>query len=179
MMCGTDPYPKDYKAKKYKLEKHSLRKEDFVHLMKNLPVHVDDEEIEEMFAYADRNQDGHLSYSEFQVMVNPPPAPKVPKPHIADIGLPPQVFHIPVFCFISISDVYQCFCIDFDAFYFWCLFLMQVFSPSPSALKPSLVASPLLPTPRPSLPSSRRASFSSISSMVKLQNFSGEEHSLE
>ena len=93
MMCGTDPYPKDYKAKKYKLEKHSLRKEDFVHLMKNLPVHVDEGEIEEMFAYADRNEDGHLSYSEFQVMVNPPPAPKVPKPHIADIGLPPQVCH--------------------------------------------------------------------------------------
>ena len=94
MMCGTDPYPKDYKAKKYKLEKHSLRKEDFVHLMKNLPVHVDEEEIEEMFAYADRNDDGHLSYSEFEVMVNPPPAPKVPKPHIADIGLPPQVLHL-------------------------------------------------------------------------------------
>ena len=91
MMCGTDPYPKDYKAKKYKLEKHSLRKEDFVHLMKNLPVHVEEEDIEEMFAFADKNQDGHLSYSEFQVMVNPPPPPKVPKPHIADIGLPPQV----------------------------------------------------------------------------------------
>ena len=91
MMCGTDPYPKDYKAKKYKLEKHSLRKEDFVHLMKSLPVHVEEEDIEEMFAFADKNQDGHLSYSEFQVMVNPPPPPKVPKPHIADIGLPPQV----------------------------------------------------------------------------------------
>ena len=52
---------------------------------------MEDEDIEEMFAFADKNQDGHLSYSEFQVMVNPPPPPKVPKPHIGDIGLPPQV----------------------------------------------------------------------------------------
>ena len=49
--------------------------------------------------------------------------------------------------------------------------LFEVFSPSPSALKPSLMASPLLPTPRPSLPSSRRASFSSISPMVTLKSF--------
>ena len=38
MLCGTEPHPKDFKAKKYKLEKHSLSKEDFVHIMKNLPV---------------------------------------------------------------------------------------------------------------------------------------------
>ena len=38
MLCGTEPHPKDFKAKKYKLEKHSLTKEDFVHIMKNLPV---------------------------------------------------------------------------------------------------------------------------------------------
>ena len=38
MLCGTEPHPKDFKAKKYKLEKHSLSKEEFVHIMKNLPV---------------------------------------------------------------------------------------------------------------------------------------------
>ena len=38
MLCGTEPHPKDFKAKKYKLEKHALSKEDFVHIMKNLPV---------------------------------------------------------------------------------------------------------------------------------------------
>ena len=38
MLCGTEPHPKDFKAKKYRLEKHSLSKEDFVHIMKNLPV---------------------------------------------------------------------------------------------------------------------------------------------
>ena len=43
MLCGTDPYPKDFKAKKYKLERHALSKEDFTHIMKNLPVPVEDE----------------------------------------------------------------------------------------------------------------------------------------
>ena len=38
MLCGTEPHPKDFKAKKYKLDKHALSKEDFVHIMKNLPV---------------------------------------------------------------------------------------------------------------------------------------------
>ena len=82
MLCGTEPHPKDFKAKKYKLDKHALSKEDFVHIMKNLPVtfiviiHLDDlvlqvpvedEDIEEMFAFADKNCDGKLSYSEFEV----------------------------------------------------------------------------------------------------------------
>ena len=69
---------------------------------------VEDQDIEEMFAFADKNCDGKLSYSEFevtwaklgthsltfldaQVMVNPPQPPEVPKPHISDIGMAPQV----------------------------------------------------------------------------------------
>lgn len=39
--------------------------------MKNLPAEVDDSEIEEMFAYADKDQDGKLSYQEFQVRFRP------------------------------------------------------------------------------------------------------------
>ena len=35
--------------------------------MKNLPVPVEDEDIEEMFEYADKNKDGKLSYKEFKV----------------------------------------------------------------------------------------------------------------
>ena len=34
--------------------------------MKNLPVPVSDEEIEEMFAVVDKNGDERLSYREFQ-----------------------------------------------------------------------------------------------------------------
>ena len=67
MLCGTEPFPTDFKAKKYKLDKHHLNKDDFVHIMKNLPVPVDDDDIEEMFQFADKDKDGKLSYKEFQV----------------------------------------------------------------------------------------------------------------
>ena len=69
MMCGTEPYPTDFRAKKYKLNKHYLTKEDFKHVMKNLPVPVADEDIEEMFEFADKNKDGKLSYKEFEVLI--------------------------------------------------------------------------------------------------------------
>ena len=88
MMCGTDPFPKDFKAKKYRqtitikkcrcvtdsvifrLEKHALSKEDFAFIMRNLPVPVAESEIDEMFEFADKNQDGKLSFAEFELMVN-------------------------------------------------------------------------------------------------------------
>ena len=92
MMCGTDPFPKDFKAKKYRqatkdverkkhkcdsnedhhfarLEKHALNKEDFAFIMRNLPVPVAESEIDEMFEFADKNQDGKLSFAEFELMV--------------------------------------------------------------------------------------------------------------
>ena len=34
--------------------------------MKNLPVEVSEEDIEEMFEFADKNKDGKLSYKEFK-----------------------------------------------------------------------------------------------------------------
>ena len=97
MMCGTDPFPKDFKAKKYRwggktdadvvvdhsrkdyqrcrdrvmlrLEKHALNKEDFAFIMRNLPVPVAESDIDEMFEFADKNQDGKLSFAEFEIMV--------------------------------------------------------------------------------------------------------------
>ena len=36
--------------------------EDFTHIMKNLPVPVLDEDVEEMFTFADTDGDGRLSY---------------------------------------------------------------------------------------------------------------------
>ena len=85
-MCGTDPFPKDFKAKKYRqarswgqrsfpsclyvrLEKHALNKEDFAFIMRNLPVPVAEAEIDEMFQFADKNNDGKLSFAEFELMV--------------------------------------------------------------------------------------------------------------
>ena len=38
--------------------------------MKNLPVTVDDEDIDEMFEFADKDRDGKLSYEEFQVTLD-------------------------------------------------------------------------------------------------------------
>ena len=52
-----------------RLEKHALNKEDFAFIMRNLPVPVADSEIEEMFEFADKNQDGKLSFAEFELMV--------------------------------------------------------------------------------------------------------------
>ena len=37
-------------------------------VMRSLPEHVDDAEIEEMFNFADKDGDGLLSYEEFQVV---------------------------------------------------------------------------------------------------------------
>jgi len=95
IMCGTDPFPTDYRAKKYRVDKHFLTKEDFTEIMKNLPVPVEDADIEEMFAFADTDGDGSLSFQEFEKMVKPIEPPAVLKPHISDIGMQPQVFSPP------------------------------------------------------------------------------------
>ena len=50
ILCGTEPFPTDFRAKKYKLDKHCITKEEFVHIMKNLPVCVEDEDIEASLA---------------------------------------------------------------------------------------------------------------------------------
>ena len=41
--------------------------EDFRYMMRNLPVPVDEEDIEDMFIFADKDKDGKLSYKEFKV----------------------------------------------------------------------------------------------------------------
>ena len=84
-------------------------------------------------------------------MVNPPQPPEVPKPHISDIGMAPQVL-IPAFKH-NLQSIQS---------------IAQIFSPpSPSSCPaPSDFASPLLPTPKPSLPSSCRGSITSLSTQV-------------
>ena len=57
-----------------------MNKEDFFHMMRNLPEKVSDEEIEQMFSFADVNNDGKISYDEFQIMINPPKTSEKPKP---------------------------------------------------------------------------------------------------
>ena len=40
MMCGTEPFPEHFRAKKYKIHKKFLSKEEFKFIMMNLPEHV-------------------------------------------------------------------------------------------------------------------------------------------
>jgi len=86
ILCGTEPLPEKYRAKRYKLETHFFSKKDFTHMMLNLPVEVSEVDIEEMFTYADQDQDGQISYDEFQTMINPPKPPEPPKPTLADLA---------------------------------------------------------------------------------------------
>ena len=44
ILCGTDPWPVKFKAKKYKLSDHFLTRENFIHMMTSLPEYVSDNE---------------------------------------------------------------------------------------------------------------------------------------
>ena len=49
--------------------------------MSENPFQVSEEDIDEMFTYADKDGDGQISYQEFQAMINPPkPPPETQKP---------------------------------------------------------------------------------------------------
>jgi Ca2+-binding EF-hand superfamily protein len=62
MFCGTDPLPELFRAKKYKIKQKFLTKSEFHFIMKNLPVEVSDDDIEDMFSVADTDNDGKLGY---------------------------------------------------------------------------------------------------------------------
>ena len=97
MLCGTDPFPEHYRAKKYKIHDHFMTRVDFFHMMKNLPESVSDEDIGDMFDFADKNQDGKISYDEFQVMINPQkPAEMTSRPHVSDYKAKPSPKQKPI-----------------------------------------------------------------------------------
>ena len=62
VICGTDPYPKNFRAKKYKIKEKFFTKADFQLMMRNLPVPVNEDEINEMFDFADKDKDGKINY---------------------------------------------------------------------------------------------------------------------
>ena len=62
MLCGTDPLPELFRAKRYKIHQKFLTKADFQLIMRNLPVEVAEEDIDDMFAVADTDNDGKLGY---------------------------------------------------------------------------------------------------------------------
>ena len=63
--------------------------------MRNLPIQVSEDDIEEMFTAVDKNKDAKISYREFQKMINPPDIPQPARPHVSHIGLKSQVFFPP------------------------------------------------------------------------------------
>ena len=66
-ICGTEPHPSKFRAKKYKIAEKSFGLSDFRQMMSHLPEHVPDHEIIEMFSFADKDRDGRISYDEFLV----------------------------------------------------------------------------------------------------------------
>ena len=103
MLCGTEPFPELYRAKKYRIHQKFLTKVEFQFIMRSLPVKVAELEIEEMFKVADVDNDGKIGYKvchkihsssrpilmgltfkDLQKMVNPPKPPERPKPTKAD-----------------------------------------------------------------------------------------------
>merc|ERR1711874_731099 len=64
VICGTDPYPQNFRAKKWKIKDKFFTKADFQFMMRNLPVPVEEEEIEAMFEFADKDKDGKINYRQ-------------------------------------------------------------------------------------------------------------------
>ena len=62
MLCGTDPHPELFRAKRYKIQQKFLTKTDFQFIMRNLPVEVGEDDIEDMFNTADADGDGQIGF---------------------------------------------------------------------------------------------------------------------
>jgi len=82
VLCGTDPYPQNFRAKRYRIQEKSFSKDEFCMVMRQLPVQVDETDITDMFDFADKDKDGRISYSEFLLMINPPKIAQPPKPRL-------------------------------------------------------------------------------------------------
>ena len=67
-LCGTESHPVKFRAKKYKIEEKSFSLADFTQMMTHLPEPVTDQEIMEMFNYADKDRDGRINFEEFLVI---------------------------------------------------------------------------------------------------------------
>jgi Ca2+-binding EF-hand superfamily protein len=62
MLCGTDPLPELFRAKRYKIHQKFLTKTEFQFIMRNLPVEVGEDDIDDMFKTADTDGDGKIGY---------------------------------------------------------------------------------------------------------------------
>ena len=62
MLCGTDPLPELFRAKRYKIKQKFLTKSEFQFIMRNLPEEVSEDDIEDMFDVADTDKDGRIGF---------------------------------------------------------------------------------------------------------------------
>jgi len=75
-LCGTEPHPIKFKAKKYKIQEKFFTLDDFKLMMSHLPEPVPEKDIMDMFQVADRDMDGKINYAEFLIMINPVKMPE-------------------------------------------------------------------------------------------------------
>ena len=59
-----------FRAKKYKVQEKSFNLCEFRNMMSHLPEHVSEDEITEMFSFADKNNDGKINWEEFMVKIH-------------------------------------------------------------------------------------------------------------
>ena len=67
MLCGTDPFPEFFRAKRYKIHQKFLTKSEFQFIMRNLPIVVPEPVIDEMFTVADDDNDGQIGYEVIDI----------------------------------------------------------------------------------------------------------------
>ena len=65
MLCGTDPFPELFRAKKYKIHDKFLNRQDFNFIMRNLPIPVSNfKRVKEILQYICR---GTILYKDFTI----------------------------------------------------------------------------------------------------------------
>ena len=62
MLCGTDPLPELFRARRYRIHQKFLTKTEFQFIMRNLPVEVAEDDIDEVLKTADTDGDGKIGY---------------------------------------------------------------------------------------------------------------------
>ena len=68
VLCGTEPHPVKFRAKKYKVQEKFFGMVEFKLMMTNLPEPVSENDIMDMFSFADKDKDGKISWGEFLVI---------------------------------------------------------------------------------------------------------------
>ena len=69
VLCGTEPHPVRFRAKKYKVQEKSFSLAEFKQMMTHLPEPCSERDIMDMFNYADKDKDGRIDWEEFMVIL--------------------------------------------------------------------------------------------------------------